>query len=42
MRTIQAGVVNFVTTPYRDQQPLDSINEALARDATLPSVAQPR
>jgi two-component system response regulator DctR len=33
VRTIRAGAVNFVTKPYRDQQLLDSINEALARDA---------
>ena len=31
--TIKAGAVNFVTKPYREQQLLDSINEALARDA---------
>jgi FixJ family two-component response regulator len=35
VRTIRAGAVNFVTKPYRDQQLLDSINEALARDATV-------
>jgi FixJ family two-component response regulator len=33
VRTIKAGAVNFVTKPYREQQLLDSINEALARDA---------
>ena len=33
VRTLKAGAVNFVTKPYRDQQLLDSINEALARDA---------
>ena len=32
VRTIRAGAVDFVTKPYRDQQLLDSINEALARD----------
>ena len=32
VRTIKAGAVDFVTKPYRDQQLLDSINEALARD----------
>ena len=33
VKTIKAGAVNFVTKPYREQQLLDSINEALARDA---------
>ena len=33
VRTIKAGAVDFVTKPYRDQQLLDSINEALTRDA---------
>jgi FixJ family two-component response regulator len=33
VKTIKAGAVDFVTKPYRDQQLLDSINEALARDA---------
>jgi FixJ family two-component response regulator len=33
VRTLKAGALNFVTKPYRDQQLLDSINEALARDA---------
>ena len=33
VQTIKAGAVDFVTKPYRDQQLLDSINEALARDA---------
>jgi two-component system response regulator DctR len=33
VRTIKSGAVNFVTKPYREQQLLDSINEALARDA---------
>lgn len=33
VRTIRAGAVDFVTKPYRDQQLLDSINEALARSA---------
>jgi two-component system response regulator DctR len=35
VRTIRAGALNFVTKPYRDQQLLDSINEALARDAAV-------
>ena len=30
---IRAGAVDFVQKPYRDQQLLDSINEALRRDA---------
>jgi two-component system response regulator DctR len=33
VRTMKAGAVDFVTKPYREQQLLDSINEALARDA---------
>ena len=33
IRTIKAGAVNFVTKPYREQELLDSINEALAADA---------
>jgi FixJ family two-component response regulator len=37
IRTIKAGAVNFVTKPYREQQLLDSINEALARDAVARS-----
>ena len=39
IKTIKAGAVNFVTKPYRDQQLLDSINEALARDAAARSAA---
>lgn len=31
--TIKAGAVDFVLKPYREQQLLDSINEALQRDA---------
>jgi FixJ family two-component response regulator len=31
--TLKAGAVDFVTKPYREQQLLDSINDALARDA---------
>ena len=33
IKTIKAGAVDFVQKPYRDQQLLDSINEALRRDA---------
>jgi two-component system response regulator DctR len=35
VRTMKGGAVDFVAKPYRDQQLLDSINEALARDAAL-------
>jgi two-component system response regulator DctR len=33
IKTIKAGAVDFVQKPYREQQLLDSINEALHRDA---------
>jgi RNA polymerase sigma factor (sigma-70 family) len=33
IKTIKAGAVDFVQKPYRDQQLLDSINEALQQDA---------
>jgi two-component system response regulator DctR len=33
VRTIKAGAVDFVQKPYREQQLLDSINDALERDA---------
>jgi len=33
IKAIKAGAVDFVQKPYRDQQLLDSINEALQRDA---------
>jgi two-component system response regulator DctR len=33
VRTMKAGAVDFVQKPYREQQLLDSINAALARDA---------
>jgi two-component system response regulator DctR len=33
IKTIKAGAVDFVQKPYRDQQLLDSINDALQRDA---------
>jgi FixJ family two-component response regulator len=32
IKTIKAGAVDFVQKPYREQQLLDSINEALRRD----------
>lgn len=37
VRTIRAGAVDFVTKPYKEQQLLDSINDALARDAAIRS-----
>jgi FixJ family two-component response regulator len=33
IKAIKAGAVDFVQKPYREQQLLDSINEALRRDA---------
>ncbi len=33
IKTIKAGAVDFVQKPYREQQLLDSINEAMRRDA---------
>lgn len=33
VKAIKAGAVDYVKKPYRDQQLLDSINEALSRDA---------
>ena len=33
IKAIKAGAVDFVQKPYRDQQLLESINEALERDA---------
>ena len=35
VKALRAGALDFVTKPYRDQQLLDSINEALARDAVV-------
>ena len=35
IKTIKAGAVDFVQKPYREQQLLDSINEALRRDAEI-------
>jgi len=37
VRAMKDGAVDFVAKPYRDQQLLDSINEALARDAAMRS-----
>ena len=39
IKTIKAGAVDFVQKPYREQQLLDSINEALRRDAEARQVA---
>ena len=35
IKAIKAGAVDFVQKPYREQQLLDSINEALRRDAEM-------
>ena len=35
VKAMKAGAVDFVQKPYHDQQLLDSINEALRRDAAL-------
>jgi FixJ family two-component response regulator len=37
---MRAGALSFVTKPYREQELLDSINEALARDAAARSIAK--
>lgn len=37
---LRAGALTFVTKPYREQELLDSINEALARDAEIRREAQ--
>src|SRR5580692_11731564 len=39
IKTIKAGAVDFVQKPYHEQQLLDSINEALQRDAEARQVA---
>ena len=36
---LRAGALSFVTKPYREQELLDSINEALARDAARHNAA---
>jgi FixJ family two-component response regulator len=41
IQTIKAGAVDFVQKPYREQQLLDSINEALRRDAVARQSAKP-
>jgi RNA polymerase sigma factor (sigma-70 family) len=40
IKAIKAGAVDFVQKPYRDQQLLDSINEALQRDASRRAAAK--
>src|SRR6185295_2728382 len=40
IKTIKAGAVDFVQKPYREQQLLDSINEALRRDAAARQVVK--
>jgi FixJ family two-component response regulator len=42
IKTIKAGAVDFVQKPYREQQLLDSINEALRRDAAARQTAHTR
>ncbi len=39
IKTIKAGAIDFVQKPYHDQHLLDSINEALRRDAEARQVA---
>jgi len=39
VKAMRAGAVNFVTKPYREQQLLDSINEALARNRAGPNAS---
>jgi FixJ family two-component response regulator len=42
IKTIKAGAVDFVQKPYREQQLLDSINDALRRDAAARQAASTR
>jgi two-component system response regulator DctR len=42
IKTIKDGAIDFVQKPYRDQQLLDSINEALRRDAAAREVISAR
>ena len=42
IKTIKAGAVDFVQKPYREQQLLDSINEALRQDAAARQAAGAR
>ncbi|MDM0109009.1 response regulator [Variovorax sp. J22R24] len=39
VEAMRNGAVGFVTKPYREQELLDNINEALSRDAAVRSVA---
>jgi two-component system response regulator DctR len=39
VEALRAGALTFVQKPYREQELLDSINEALARDAALRAAA---
>jgi two-component system response regulator DctR len=41
VKAIKDGAVDFVQKPYREQQLLDAINEALRRDAQQRSAAEP-
>jgi FixJ family two-component response regulator len=40
VEALRAGALSFVTKPYREQELLDSINEALASDAAARSAAK--
>jgi len=40
VNAIKEGAVDFVQKPYREQQLLDAINEALRRDATMRAPAE--
>jgi FixJ family two-component response regulator len=43
VRVVQAGAVDFIEKPFRDQIPLDSVRRAIEMDAArrgLPSVRQ--
>jgi FixJ family two-component response regulator len=42
IKTIKAGAVDFVQKPYREQHLLDSINDALQRDAAARQAASAR
>jgi FixJ family two-component response regulator len=42
VRTIKAGAVDFVQKPYHEQQLLDSINDALVRDAASRRIPEAR
>jgi FixJ family two-component response regulator len=40
VEALRAGALSFVTKPYREQELLDSINEALAQDAAARNAAK--